>query len=419
MRVLVKDFGCKVNQAEGEYIRNLVLAAGGTLVHAKDDAELIIINTCAVTSRTEQKIFQYIRSARKKNPSARLFISGCLGTLIKKANRALSADIDGIIPQNEKFEFIKNLFKLSSDLSIWASTDRFVEHTRAFVKIQDGCEHYCSYCIVPYLRGKELSRPIESITTQLKTLAQKGYSEIVLVGVRIGNWKGTIDGSPAKLAKLVRFISSNFPHFRIRLTSIEPWELNEELIETIINTKNVAKHLHIPLQSGSNRLLKLMRRPYTREEFLDLCQKITNAIPELAIGTDIIVGFPSETETDFKETYELVRELPLAYLHIFRYSRRPWTLASRFEPDVPGEVKSERLAELKQLGLKKKAKFIERFIGKELEVIAERKKNGLWTSHSGNYILCIFKSDENLKGRRIIVRGVKRGENSLICELIR
>jgi len=418
VKVYIKNFGCKVNQAEGEYLRNL---ARSTKLELGDenDAKLVIVNSCAVTSRTEQKIYQYIRSIRRRNPRAKIAVVGCLGSLLKNLKtKREGLDIDYIAGHKEKFFFLNTVGTPSIEPDLWASSERFYEHTRAFVKIQDGCEHFCSYCIVPFLRGKEISRPLESILAQVERLSEKGFMEIVLVGVRVGSWQSEIDNKKLSLVDLLRILTARFPQIRIRITSLEPWEINRELINFISTSSTIAKHFHIPLQSGSDRLLKLMNRPYSAEEFESLVLEIKRLMPTAGIGLDIIVGFPGETEADFLKTVELVKRLPISYIHPFRFSARPWTVASKLQAQVSGEEKMRRLRLIKNISINKRQEFLRSFVSQTLEVIPERVKNGVWSAHSDNYILCQFRSCKKIRGKLVRVKGIEPQGNALFCELV-
>ncbi len=411
----IKDFGCKVNQTEGEYLRYLLQKAGLREKDNPSDCQLVIINGCAVTSRAEQKAAQFIRKVKRENKDSQIILVGCLASLYHCGEGKYGIPDVYTIPQSEKIEGLLKRLEIPLDtdrLEMWYPLSVMPHHTRTFIKIQDGCNHFCSYCIVPYLRKSERSRSVESVIKVVDEACKKGVREIVLVGVRIGNWQQ----GKSRLTDLLTRLVKEFPDVRFRLSSIEPWEVTSELIDFIAEHPSIARYLHIPLQSGSAHILKLMRRPYTPMDYSAMIEEAVSKIQDLAVGTDIIVGFPGEKERDFQMTLELLEKLPLSYAHVFRYSIRPYTPSSKQPEQVPGKVKKYRAKIALKSAKKKREQFNASFLGKELEVLFEQKKGNFWRGYSSNYINCYLSSTENLRGKIVRVVGEKLRHNGLVCQ---
>ena len=284
---------------------------------------------------------------------------------------------------------------------------RFNDRSRAYLKIQDGCNSFCSYCIVPYARGKSRSMPQQEVLRSVANLSQKGYSEIVLTGIHLGAYGHDLN-PPANLTAALTQIIDHADNTRIRLSSIEPREISDELLH-LFNKKDIlCPHLHIPLQSGNDNILKLMKRDYDATFYRELIGKITAAVKDVAIGVDVMVGFPSEGEEEFNSTLNLLKEIPIAYLHVFPYSERPQTSAREIQPKVKAAVKKQRAAIIRGLGTKKKENFTQRFLGKELRVLVEKikdKRTGLMSGVSQNYLpVLIDKPDFSALNKIVIVQ---------------
>ena len=410
----IKDFGCKVNQCEGESIRKILSDNGLSECSSVNDCDILIINGCAVTSRAEQKAKQFIGKFKKTNQNLKEILTGCLASLYSKKKGRYQIDYDIIINQSDKgSKLLTDLCEnLKQDVSaIWAPLPVMPNHTRTFVKIQDGCSHFCSYCIVPFMRLNEISRPLNDILKTISNAINKDIAEIVLVGIRIGNWSY----NNLRLLDLLKSIVEKFPQIRLRLSSLEPWELSYELIDFISQSPNIARHLHIPLQSGSNDILKKMRREYTTSEFNEKVIYAHSKIENLSLGTDIIVGFPGETEIDFAKTVEFYKSNPFSYAHIFRYSDRPFTKSSEMENKIPGAVIKNRAEILAELDKQRREEFISSYIGKPVDVLFERKSMGYWKGYSSNYIQCFLKSEDKLKGKIISLTAYGTFEKGLRC----
>jgi threonylcarbamoyladenosine tRNA methylthiotransferase MtaB len=400
VRVALATLGCKVNQCESAGIAEALATRGMILVPFEDAADGYIINTCTVTSRTDYQSRQLIRRAIRKNPAAAVLVTGCYA---QRAPEEI-ARIPGVrfIAGNAEKERIPDIIwemtagvpqilvgdiRKEKDISRLGATV-FPGHTRAFLKIQDGCDAFCSYCIVPHVRGASRSLPTEEILERVTAISQAGYREVVLTGIHLGAW-GRDLLPKANLVTLVRKIAEGRAVERLRLSSIEPRELNGELIALIADAGTVCRHLHIPLQSGDDGILAAMRRDYDAAFFRDLLRKIHATIPGIAVGIDVMAGFPGETEEAFANTLHLVEEMPVAYLHVFPYSRRPGTPAATIAGQVSEENKKRRVEHLRAFGAAKRQTFAERFIGTPLEILVEGrtdKNTGFPVGFSDNYI---------------------------------
>ncbi|MCE5265417.1 MAG: tRNA (N(6)-L-threonylcarbamoyladenosine(37)-C(2))-methylthiotransferase MtaB [Deltaproteobacteria bacterium] len=431
VRVAVVTLGCKVNQCESAGIAEALTARGMTLVPFEETADGYVINTCTVTGRTDYQSRQLIRRAIRRNPAAAVLVTGCYA---QRAPREI-AGIPGvrIITGNAEKERIPDiLFEMTAgtprilvgDIGKKEEISRlgatvFPEHTRAFLKIQDGCNAFCSYCIVPHARGASRSLPLDESLERIASISRAGYREVVLTGIHLGIW-GRDLAPRTDLAALVRRITQEGSIERLRLSSIEPREFTEELIALIRDAGPVCRHLHIPLQSGDDGVLTSMHRDYDAAFFRELVGKLHAAVPGIAIGVDVMAGFPGETEGAFARTVSLVEEMSIAYLHVFPYSRRPDTPAATMDRQVSEEVKKSRAKRLREIGAAKRQAFAERFVGTPLNVIVEGrtdKNTGLPIGFSDNYIPVAIRG-EVAANQIVRVMPVACRGGSLIAELI-
>ena len=373
----LKNFGCKVNQSESESIIK-DLQDYLPFVDDINDAAVIIINSCAVTDRATQKVLAFIRSVKRNYPEKKLVVMGCLAYLLK--DKADNYNVDLII-SNENKEHLREILVSLSYIS-----QRAIEHnkniqifrTRAFLKIQDGCDNFCSYCIIPFLRGAPVSKPVNIAIEELKTLLNLGYKEVTLVGIHLGKYGLDVD---TKLSDLLALIEDIDGDFRIRLSSIEINEFDENLINMIAKSKKICPHLHIPLQSGSNKILKLMNRKYESEKFISTINALIKKIPEASMGFDVIAGFPGETESDFNDTVRIINEVKPHYLHVFPYSDRPYTKACNMTDKVDKSIIKKRVNQLRELGKQLKISAYKNKIGKMMRVLIEKD----YTGYSDDY----------------------------------
>ncbi len=412
------SLGCKVNTYETQAVKELLQKDGYEESH-DDKCDVFVINTCAVTQVGEQKSRQMIRKAINENPNAVLIVMGCYSQLHPEVVAKIPGtdiilgtkgrhDVIECLHQYEldHKQFVQDMSKVREQTFEELDIKAYTENTRAFVKVQDGCNNFCSYCIIPYTRGNFRSRDKESIFEEIHALADNNYQEIVITGIdTAGYGKEKNDGY--RFNDLLKDILIKEPRIkRIRISSIEASQIDDEFIDILNNNPRVAKHLHIPLQSGSATVLKRMRRKYTKEEFLEKIKKIKNAVPDIALACDVIVGFPGETEEEFVESMEFIKECGFDYLHVFPYSIRPGTPAATMENQVDPKIKKERVHRLIQLGNELKLNYEKQFIGKDLDVIFESfdPKTKLYRGYSSNYIEVKTKSWEDLVGKYVTVK---------------
>lgn len=397
--VAFTTLGCRVNQYDTDAMRGLFIQSGYTPVDFDEKADIYVINTCSVTNMGERKSRQLIRKAKRTNEDAYIIVTGCYAQLAPEA----IATIDGVnlvIGTNNRHrvvELVEQLESTEKQISIvrnimeQATFEEMplygneIDKVRAFMKIQEGCNNYCTFCIIPYTRGKLKSRRVEDIVKEAKRLVEHGYHEIVLTGIHLGNYGIELLEKP-NLAHVVKALLEIPGLERIRLGSIESVEVSEELVDLMAKDPRFCTHLHLPLQAGSDHILKLMNRHYNLQEFKDLIARLRSRIPGLAITTDIIAGFPGETDEDFEETMRTVEEIGFTHIHAFPYSKREGTPAATMEDQVPEAVKKTRVALLKSLGQKGLQKFAEQMIGKPAEILIEREEDGYYLGFTNEYI---------------------------------
>jgi threonylcarbamoyladenosine tRNA methylthiotransferase MtaB len=382
-------FGCRLNQYDTETIRTLLDEYGGwRSVPFRDSADVYVVNTCSVTARADATCRKAIRRIHAERPGSAIVVTGCYA---QRAPREI-AELPGvrlIVGAADRSSIAGRMSRMpESGLQIAVSPiteagefvdvaiTEMMEHSRAFVKVQEGCNESCSFCIVPQTRGASRSRKPESVLAQVRELLASGYLEVVLTGVHLGDYGLDIPGNRRMLADLVREILAIPELQRFRLSSIEPASITDELIELMASHDKFARHFHIPLQSASNTVLSRMRRRYTSEQFSRLIGKITEAIPDCGIGTDVICGFPGETDEHFQETFDCLAQLPITYLHPFTYSVRPGSEAEHYGDQIQGDVKKRRTRSLKRLMRDKQLAFRRRHVGKTMPVLLEASRRG-------------------------------------------
>jgi threonylcarbamoyladenosine tRNA methylthiotransferase MtaB len=406
LKVAIATLGCKVNQYESAGILEALEKQGFEGVSFDQPADYYVINTCTVTGRSDVQSRQLIRRAARTNPLAHIIVTGCYAKLAadelrKMPGVALVTDQKVLIP-----EAIAAAGRLNGSLptihadapSDIASLNpvRFHGHTRAFLKIQDGCNSRCRYCIVPFVRGPSRSVPEREVIQRIDELRRAGFREVVLTGIHLGAY-GVDLTPPTNLVAIVKNINDHRTLERLRLSSIEPMEITDPLIALFQHSEILCRHLHIPLQSGDDGILDRMGRPYDAGFFVHLLEKIWRAVPELAVGLDVMVGFPGEDEQAFRQTVKFIEDLPVAYLHVFPYSERPGTAAATMSGKVSEADKKERAKRMRDLGKRKRVAYAEKFIGKKMAVLMEGKSDrgtGLWKGFSGNYIPVLVKDGD-------------------------
>ncbi|MFC5557665.1 tRNA (N(6)-L-threonylcarbamoyladenosine(37)-C(2))-methylthiotransferase MtaB [Ureibacillus thermophilus] len=423
--VAFHTLGCKVNHYETEAIWQLFKEHGYERVDFEEQADVYVINTCTVTNTGDKKSRQVIRRAIRKNPDAVICVTGCyaqtspaeileipgVDIVVGTQDRAKMLEyIEQYRKERQPINAVRNIMKnrVFEEMDVPYFTDR----TRASLKIQEGCNNFCTFCIIPWARGLMRSRDPQAVIKQAQSLVDAGYLEIVLTGIHTGGYGQ--DFKDYNLAMLLRDIEANVKGIkRLRISSIEASQLTDEVIDVLRNSNIIVNHLHIPLQSGSNTVLKRMRRKYTMEFFAERLNKLKEALPNLAITSDIIVGFPGETEEEFMETYNFVKEHKFAELHVFPYSKRTGTPAARMENQVDEEVKNERVHRLITLNDQLAKEYASRFEGEVLEVIPEEhvKEIGpnMLAGYTDNYLRVVFEGSSDLIGKLVKVKITKAG----------
>lgn len=397
MKIAVLTLGCKTNQAESIHIEGSLNSSGHQIVDITEKPDICIINTCTVTSKSDYQSRQLIHKALKIN--SRVIVTGCYAELNYEQLRKIHGDIE-IIKNEEKDNIINILRDNTLSNTLYNQHPLALSRHRPIVKVQDGCNYSCSYCAIPLARGRSKSILSDKANREIKYYELLGYKEIVLTGIHLGTYG--LDLKPkTSLSNLVKAILKNTKIQRIRLSSLEINEINEELLELITDSR-ICKHLHIPLQSGDNSILKLMNRTYSVSEYASGIEKVLRKMPDISIGTDVIVGFPGEGELEFNNTLRLIESIPFSYLHIFPYSKRPNTKAISLQGHIANFVKKERAAILRNIGLAKKQAYLIRHLNSILEVIIENKcKDGL-IGTAGNYIKVLLENQNNIQPGMLI-----------------
>ena len=423
MTVGICTLGCKVNLYESMYLTSRLREEGFEIRDFSEVCDVYIINTCTVTNNSDAKSRKMIHSAKAKNPKACLVVCGCF---VESANRDKNSNFDfsicNVVVGNSNKDkipmYIKEFFKTGKnivdleDVREASFTDMFINEasgkTRAFVKIQDGCENFCSYCIIPFVRGKCRSKAKDKVIFEITELVRRGYKEIVLTGIHTGNYGSDIGTNFASLLKEILTI----PNLeRVRISSIEITELDEEFFELLKNPK-ICNHLHIPLQSGSDKVLKLMNRKYDTKMFLNKIKRIRAIRPDISLTTDVIVGFPMEEDDDFLDCLKFIRKVNFSKVHVFPYSMRNGTKAAGMR-QVDGKIKKERVQELLELSEDLERSYYESFIGKTEKVLIEKVEEGIASGHTSNYLYLKLVGD--YKENEIYEIKISKKNFSLFC----
>lgn len=428
-RVALITLGCKVNQYETNAIAQKFIEKGYTIVENGQKADIYVINTCTVTNMSDRKSRQILRRVKEYNKQAIVIACGCYAQVSKKELEKIP-EIDIVLGNNEKAqiityveEFTENHIKQNKINDIMNTKEfvdfgdiTFSEKTRAVIKIQDGCDRFCSYCIIPYARGRVRSRKPKNIISEISKIAEKGIKEVVITGIHIASY-GKDFKENYKLIDLLEEINKIQGIQRIRLGSIEPLLITEQFIERLKKLEKICHHFHLSLQSGCNETLKRMNRKYTIEEFMEIVKILRNTYKDVNLTTDIIVGFPGETDEEFSTTYEFLQKIKFYKMHIFKYSPRKGTKAATMEKQINGEIKERRSKKLIELSNKNQLEYNNQYIEKQVEVLFEEEKDGKYEGHTQNYIKVYCKTKEKLDNKIKIVKCKTSKEDHIIAEL--
>ena len=414
MKFHIFTTGCKANQWDS-YVLSGLLKERGLASTSVADADLIVVNGCTVTKRAETDIRRFVRRAKEANPRARVVLAGCHAQVYPE--RPFGADL--VLGQKEKFEMERYFGMAAAErettrdfpLEPCFLTGMPEDRTRFFLKVQDGCDRFCSYCIVPYARGKVRSRPVPEVLAAMERLTAFDVKEVVLTGIDLGSYRDPQTG--ADLKGLLGALETADTPARIRLSSVDPTCIDESFVnDTLLTSRKLMKSIHMPLQSGSDRILAAMNRRYTADTIRGIVASLQRQIPDIGIGMDVMVGFPGEDEAAFQETRALIDVLDLYYLHVFPYSDREGTRASRMPGKIPRSVKMERVREMKALDARKRASFAERFIGRTLRVLLEGKlyKGRYMRGYTESYVPVYVPYDKELENNLIdvTIKGVQQ-----------
>ena len=435
--------GCKVNQYETNAMAQKFLEKGYQIIEEETPEneeikpDICIINTCTVTNMSDRKSRQMLRRMKEKNPNTIVVAVGCYAQVAKEELAKIS-EIDLVLGNNEKVEIVRHVEEYinnhidnveledvmySKEFSDFGNVT-YTEKTRAVIKVQDGCDRFCSYCIIPYARGRVRSRKPESIVSEITQIASNGIKEVVITGIHIASYGKDFSMSKDpelqnyKLIDLLKEINSINGIQRIRLGSIEPLLITEEFVERLKKLEKICHHFHLSLQSGCDETLKRMNRRYTTEQFKEIVRLLRNAYDDVNLTTDVIVGFPGETDEEFSKTYKFLEEIKFYKMHIFKYSPRKGTKAAVMPNQISGDIKEERSRKLIELSDKNEIEYNESYIGKNVEVLFEEEKDGIFKGHTQNYIMVYCELNKNLENQVISVRCEKAEQEHILGNFI-
>ena len=422
MKVSTITLGCKVNQYETQAMLNQLLQGGFSACQTGEDADIILLNSCTVTSTSDHKVKQTLHKARREHPHAVIVLTGCMPQAFPELAEDLT-DADIVLGNSNRSSLLPHILQyLSTRQRIIdivphqtkekfesMSVENFYERTRAFIKIQDGCNRFCSYCIIPYARGRVRSKPLDDLIAEVTQLAEKGYKEIVLTGINLSAFGQDIN---LHLCDAVEAVCAINGIERVRLGSLEPEQLSEDVIIRLSKQQKLCPQFHLSLQSGCDETLKRMNRHYTTEEYRTIVQNLRNAFDNAAITTDIMVGFPGETEEEFMQSLEFAKEISFSKVHVFAYSQRPGTKACNAPNQITKKVKETRSKQMMHVTNQTKQAFLNQQCGTIQDVLVEREINtNLYEGYTANYTPVQFHSDTNLCGQLVAVHITKANEN--------
>lgn len=429
-KVAFITLGCKVNQYETNAMAQEFIRNNYTVVEHNEVADIYIVNTCTVTNMSDRKSRQMLRKVKEENPHAIIIACGCYAQVAKSELEKIE-EIDIVLGNNEKKkiveyteEFIKNKNKKIHIEDVMYKKEfvdfgdvTYTEKTRAVIKVQDGCDRFCSYCIIPYARGRVRSRKPESVISEIEKIAKEGIKEVVITGIHVASY-GKDFKEDYKLIDLLEEINKINGIKRIRLGSIEPLLITEKFVKRLKKLEKICHHFHLSLQSGCDETLKRMNRRYTTEQFRTIVKRLREAYNDAILTTDIIVGFPEETDEEFNKTCEFLKEISFYKMHVFKYSQRKGTKAAAMKKQIDGNIKEKRSKALIQLSNENEKKYNESYIGKIVEVLFEEKKDDLYQGHTQNYILVKCKTDNDISEKICKVKCKRIEKGYIIAELL-
>ncbi|MEF2920382.1 MAG: tRNA (N(6)-L-threonylcarbamoyladenosine(37)-C(2))-methylthiotransferase MtaB [Acutalibacteraceae bacterium] len=427
MNFHIFTLGCKVNQYESQIIYEKLSNNGFLYVPTHKSADIVIINSCTVTSASDSKAIKLMHRIRRENPQCILVLTGCLPQAFPDDQRFIEADIvlgnksrNLVLPTIQ--QYLINRVRINAvsqhntgDPFEEMSISNFSERTRAFVKIQDGCNRFCSYCIIPYARGRVRSKPLEQLKDELTVLSKQGFQEVVLVGINLSAYGQEYNFN---LADAIETACSIDGIERVRLGSLEPERMDKDTIKRLASQPKLCPQFHLSLQSGCNSTLKRMNRHYTAEDYFEIVNNLREAFDNCAITTDIMVGFPGETDEEFNQSLAFAEKISFAKVHVFAYSRRPGTVADKAKNQVPENIKNIRSKEMIALTDKTTEKFLLQQVGMTQSVLFERQKNGLYEGHTMNYTQVVVKSDIDLSNKILNVKIIEAQKEKCVGELL-
>ncbi|WAW14187.1 tRNA (N(6)-L-threonylcarbamoyladenosine(37)-C(2))-methylthiotransferase MtaB [Peptostreptococcus equinus] len=416
-KVAFYTLGCKVNQYETEAMLELFEKGGYEGVESEEYADVYVINTCTVTHMSDRKSRQYIRRVKKKNPNAIIAVVGCYSQVSPEEILDIE-DVNLVMGTNDRKTIVEKVNEINSESKLSTVDDimkvkefESIEikqtngKTRAFIKIQDGCDRFCSYCIIPYARGRIRSRKLSEILEEINMLAQNGYKEVVLTGIHVASYGKDLRDEKIGLLDVIKEVDKVEGIERIRLSSVEPILFTDEFVNEICRIEKLAPHYHLSLQSGSTDTLKRMNRRYTADEYRNIVNVLRDRIDDVAITTDVIVGFPGESDEEFEETLEFLKEIELMHMHVFKYSPRKGTPAATMKDQIDPQVKQKRSDIILELSIENFKKFVNNQIDKEHRVLFEEKdRDGYYEGLTDNYIRIKVKSEKDIRGKLLKIK---------------
>lgn len=410
-KVAFITLGCKVNQYETNSMIQKFIEKGYKIVEHHEKADIYVVNTCTVTNMSDRKSRQMLRRVKEINPQAIVVACGCYVQVAREEVENIE-EIDIVLGNNEKNDIVTYVEQYLQENNVKVDIEdvmkqkefvemgdvTYTEKTRAVIKVQDGCDRFCSYCIIPYARGRVRSRKPEKVISEIQKIAKEGIKEVVITGIHIASY-GKDFKEEYRLIDLLEEINKIEGIQRIRLGSIEPLLINEEFMKRLVKLEKICHHFHLSLQSGCNETLKRMNRRYTIEQFKEIVEILRKYYSDVILTTDIIVGFPNESEEEFQQTYQFLKEIKFYKMHVFKYSPRKGTKAAEMEGQIDGSKKEERSQKLIELSNQNEKEYNESYIGKQVEVLFEEEKDGIYKGHTQNYILSYCITNENLENK--------------------